>query len=147
MKLNEMKSSDGAKKAPYRKGRGYGSGNGKTGGKGHKGQNARAGGGVRPGFEGGQMPLYMRLPKVGFNNKRFATVYAEVNVSSFNLFDDGSEVTTEALLEKRIINKVLDGVKIMANGELTKKLTVKACKFTNAAKEKIEAAGGKVEVV
>ena len=147
MKLNEMKSSDGAKKAPYRKGRGYGSGNGKTGGKGHKGQNARAGGGVRPGFEGGQMPLYMRLPKIGFNNKRFATVYAEVNVSSLNVFDEGTEVTTEALLSKRIINKVLDGVKIMAHGELTKKLTVKASKFTNAAKEKIEAAGGKVEVV
>jgi len=147
MKLNEMIASNGGKKAPYRKGRGYGSGNGKTGGKGHKGQNARAGGGVRPGFEGGQMPLYMRLPKVGFNNKRFATVYAEVNVSSLNLFEDGTEVTVEALLEKRIINKVFAGVKIMAHGDLTKKLTVKAAKFTNAAKEKIEAAGGKVEVV
>ena len=147
MKLNEMIASEGAKRAPYRKGRGYGSGNGKTGGKGHKGQNARAGGGVRPGFEGGQMPLYMRLPKVGFNNKRFATVYAEVNVSSLNVFEDGAEVTTEMLLEKRIINKVFAGVKIMAHGDITKKLTVKAKKFTNAAKEKIETAGGKVEVV
>jgi len=147
MKLNEMNASAGAKKAPFRKGRGYGTGNGKTAGKGHKGQNARAGGGVRPGFEGGQMPLYMRLPKIGFNNKRFATVYAEVNVSSLNAFEDGTEVTVEALLEKRIINKVFAGVKIMANGDLTKKLTVKASKFTNAAKEKIEAAGGKVEVV
>ena len=147
MKLNEMKASVGAKETPYRKGRGYGSGNGKTGGKGHKGQNARAGGGVRPGFEGGQMPLYMRLPKVGFNNKRFATVYAEVNVSSLNSFEDGDVVTTELLLEKRIINKVLDGVKILAHGELTKKLTVKATKFSKVAKEMIEAVGGKVEVV
>ena len=144
MKLNEMTSA-GNEKA-YRKGRGPGSGNGKTAGRGHKGQNARSGGGVRPGFEGGQIPLYRKLPKRGFHNK-FATNYAIVNVSALNVFEDGAVVTTEALLEKRIIRKTLDGLKVLGNGELTKKLTVQANVFSATAKEKIEAAGGKTEVV
>ena len=142
MKLNELTSGGNAK--AYRKGRGAGSGNGKTSGRGHKGQKARSGGGVRPGFEGGQMPLYRRLPKRGFNNKRFAPQYIEVNVSDLEAFDNGSEVTAQALADKGIISlpKVNDGVKILGNGELTKKLDVKAVKFTKAAKEKIESAGG-----
>ncbi len=142
MKLNEMTSA--GNEIAYRKGRGPGSGNGKTAGRGHKGQNARSGGGVRPGFEGGQMPLYRRLPKRGFNNKRFAPQYIEVNVSDLEAFDNGSEVTAQALADKGIISlpKVNDGVKILGNGELTKKLDVKAVKFTKAAKEKIESAGG-----
>lgn len=147
MKLFELQSAPGSKKQPYRKGRGPGSGNGKTGGKGHKGQNARAGGGVRPGFEGGQMPLYRRLPKRGFNNKIFAKVYAEVNISDLNIFDNGTTVTEELLREKGLIKKVYDGVAVLGNGEVTKNLTVKAAKFTKTASEKIEAAGGKVEVV
>lgn len=147
MRLDELKADSGAKDLPYRKGRGYGSGNGKTGGKGHKGQNARAGGGVRPGFEGGQMPLYMRMPKVGFNNKEFATVYAEVNVSDLNRFEDGATVNVESLKEIGIIKKAFDGVAILGNGELTKKLTVQAKRFTKTASEKISAVGGKVEVV
>jgi large subunit ribosomal protein L15 len=130
-----------------RKGRGVGSGNGKTAGKGHKGQNARAGGGVRPGFEGGQMPLYRRMPKRGFNNKLFAKVFAEVNLSQLNKFEDGTVVTAEALVENGVIKEIYDGVAILGNGELTKKLTVKAAKFTKTASEKIEAAGGKVEVI
>ena len=146
MKLNELKPAAGSAKAAWRKGRGAGSGNGKTAGKGHKGQNARSGGGVRPGFEGGQLPLYRKLPKRGFNNK-FATNYAIVNVSALNVFEDGAVVTTEALLEKRIIRKTLDGLKVLGNGELTKKLTVQANIFSATAKEKIEAAGGKTEVV
>jgi len=142
MKLNEMTSA--GNEIAYRKGRGPGSGNGKTAGRGHKGQNARSGGGVRPGFECGQMPLYRRLPKRGFNNKRFAPQYIEVNVSDLEAFDNGSEVTAQALADKGIISlpKVNDGVKILGNGELTKKLDVKAVKFTKAAKEKIESAGG-----
>lgn len=147
MKLYELKPSPGSKTKPTRKGRGVGSGNGKTAGKGHKGQNARAGGGVRPGFEGGQMPLYRRIPKRGFNNYEFATVYAEVNISSLNLFEDGATVTFEALKELGIIKKRNDGVAILGNGEITKKLTVKAARFTKTASQKIEAAGGKVEVV
>lgn len=147
MKLFELKATEGSKKAPFRKGRGHGSGNGKTAGRGHKGQKARSGGGVRPGFEGGQMPLYMRMPKRGFNNKRFATVFAEVSLSDLNTFDDGAEVTADVLIEKGVIKKRLDGIKVLANGELTKKVTVKAAKFSKSAAEKIEAAGGKVEVV
>ncbi|MCR5618211.1 MAG: 50S ribosomal protein L15 [Clostridiales bacterium] len=147
MKLNEMTSSGNS--AAYRKGRGAGSGNGKTAGRGHKGQKARSGGGVRPGFEGGQMPLYRRLPKRGFNNKRFAPQYIEVNVSDLEKFDNGAEVSAEILADAGIISlpKVNDGIKILGNGELTKKLTVKAVKFTASAKEKIEKAGGTAEEV
>lgn len=141
MKLNEMTSSGNA--IAYRKGRGAGSGNGKTAGRGHKGQNARSGGGVRPGFEGGQMPLYRRLPKRGFNNKRFAPCYIEVNIEDLEKFE-GTDVTAEALAEAGIISlpKVNDGIKILGNGELTKALNVKAKKFSSSAKEKIEKAGG-----
>ena len=141
MKLNEMTSSGNA--IAYRKGRGPGSGNGKTAGRGHKGQNARSGGGVRPGFEGGQMPLYRRLPKRGFNNKRFAPAYIEVNIEDLEKFE-GTEVTAESLAEAGIISlpKVNDGIKILGNGELSKALTVKAKKFSASAKEKIEKAGG-----
>ena len=147
MKLNEMTSS--GNKVAYRKGRGAGSGNGKTAGRGHKGQNARSGGGVRPGFEGGQMPLYRRLPKRGFNNKRFAPAYIEVNVSDLEKFDNGAEVTAKSLAEAGIITlpKINDGVKILGNGDLTKKLDVKAAKFTQSAKEKIEKAGGTAQEV
>ena len=146
MKLHELKPAEGSAKAAWRKGRGAGSGNGKTAGKGHKGQNARSGGGVRPGFEGGQLPLYRKLPKRGFNNYRFAKVYAIVNVAALNVFEDGAVVDVAALLEKKIIRKELDGLKVLGNGELTKKLTVKASVFSASAKEKIEAAGGKIEV-
>ena len=147
MKLNEMTSGGNA--VAYRKGRGAGSGNGKTAGRGHKGQKARSGGGVRPGFEGGQMPLYRRLPKRGFNNKRFAPQYIEVNVSDLEKFDNGAEVSAEILADAGIISlpKVNDGIKILGNGELTKKLTVKAVKFTASAKEKIEKAGGTAQEV
>ncbi|MDD2457203.1 MAG: 50S ribosomal protein L15 [Eubacteriales bacterium] len=149
MKINELKASPGARQTPFRKGRGVGTGNGKTSGRGHKGQNARAGGGVRPGFEGGQMPLYRRLPKRGFNNKRFALAYIEVSLSSLNKFDDGTVVDVAAINAAGIANvpKVNDGIKILGNGELTKKLTVKASAFTASAKEKIEKAGGSVEEV
>ena len=146
MKLHTLSPAEGSTKSNFRKGRGPASGNGKTAGKGHKGQNARSGGGVRPGFEGGQIPLYRKLPKRGFHNK-FATNYVIVNVSALNAFEDGAVVTTEALLEKRIIRKTLDGVKVLGNGELTKKLTVQANIFSATAKEKIEAAGGKTEEV
>ena len=146
MKLHELRPAEGSAKAAWRKGRGAGSGNGKTAGKGHKGQNARSGGGVRPGFEGGQLPLYRKLPKRGFNNYRFAKVYAIVNVAALNVFEDGAVVDVAALLEKKIIRKELDGLKVLGNGELTKKLTVKASVFSASAKEKIEAAGGKIEV-
>ncbi|MBQ3482955.1 MAG: 50S ribosomal protein L15 [Clostridia bacterium] len=145
MKLHELSPAEGSAKAAFRKGRGPGSGNGKTAGKGHKGQNARSGGGVRPGFEGGQLPLYRKLPKRGFNNK-FAKVYAIVNVSALNVFEDGAVVDLEALLAKKIVRKANDGLKILGNGELTRKLTVKAAVFSASAKEKIEAAGGKIEV-
>ncbi len=147
MKLHELQPVPGTKKAPTRKGRGPGSGNGKTGGRGHKGQNARAGGGVRPGFEGGQMPLSRRVPKRGFNNKDFAKVYAEINVATLNRFEDGTVINGELLIENGIIKKVYDGVSILGNGELTRKLTVQAARFTKTASEKIEAAGGKAEVV
>jgi len=147
MKLFELKPAPGSKKAPDRKGRGPGSGNGKTAGRGHKGQNARAGGGVRPGFEGGQMPIYRRLPKRGFNNKNFARVYAEINVGALNIFDDGVIVTPELMKRKGLIKKLYDGVAVLGDGEITRKLTVQASRFTKTAAEKIEAAGGKVEVV
>ena len=146
MKLNELSPAAGSAKAAWRKGRGPGSGNGKTAGKGHKGQNARSGGGVRPGFEGGQLPLYRKLPKRGFTNI-FATTYATVNVEKLNAFEDGAVVDINALLEKKIIRKPMDGLKVLGNGEITKKLTVKASIFSASAKEKIEAAGGKAEVV
>ena len=147
MKLHELKPAEGSAKAAWRKGRGAGSGNGKTAGKGHKGQNARSGGGVRPGFEGGQLPLYRKLPKRGFNNSRFAKNYAIVNVEALNVFEDGAVVTLEALLAKKIIRKANDGLKVLGSGELTKKLTVQASVFSAAAKEKIEAVGGKTEEV
>ncbi len=147
MKLHELSPAPGSAKANFRKGRGAGSGNGKTAGKGHKGQNARSGGGVRPGFEGGQNPLYRRLPKRGFYN-RFSKSYAIVNVAALDkAFNDGDVVDAAALLEKGIIKNELNGIKILANGEIAKKLTVKASIFSGAAKEKIEAAGGKAEVV
>lgn len=146
MKLHELRPAEGSRKAPKRVGRGTGSGLGRNAGKGEKGQNARSGGGVRPGFEGGQMPLYRRLPKRGFTNI-FAKEYATINVDRLNIFEDGTEVTPEVLMENGVISKVYDGVKILGNGELTKKLTVKATKFSKAAAEKIETAGGKVEVI
>ena len=145
MKLHELSPAANSTKAAWRKGRGTGSGNGKTAGKGHKGQNARSGGGVRPGFEGGQLPLYRKLPKRGFNNK-FAKEYAIVNVSALNKFDNGSTVTLEELVKCGIVRKEYDGLKVLGNGDITKKLTVVAKVFSNTAKEKIEAAGGKVEV-
>jgi len=145
MKLHELSPAEGSTKSAWRKGRGPGSGNGKTAGKGHKGQNARSGGGVRPGFEGGQLPLYRKLPKRGFNNK-FATKYATVNVGALNAFNDGETVNLQALMDARIVRKPLDGLKVLGNGELTKKLTVEAAVFSAGAKEKIEAAGGKIEV-
>ena len=145
MKLHELSPAEGSAKAAWRKGRGAGSGNGKTAGRGHKGQKARSGGGVRPGFEGGQIPLYRKHPKRGFHNK-FAKVYAIVNVEQLNRFEDGAVVDLEALREMKIVRKVVDGVKILGNGELTRKLTVKATVFSATAKEKIEAAGGKIEV-
>lgn len=147
MKLFELHSMPGSKKAPMRKGRGVGSGNGKTGGRGHKGQNARAGGGVRPGFEGGQMPLYRRVPKRGFNNKIFARVYSEINVADLNVFDDGTVVTEELLRKAGLVRKTADGVAILGRGDMSRKLTVQAARFTGTASQKIEAAGGKVEVV
>ena len=146
MKLNELSPAVGSAKDSYRRGRGPGSGNGKTAGKGHKGQNARSGGGVRPGFEGGQLPLYRKRPKRGFKN-RFATNYAIVNVAALNKFEDGATVDLEALLAAKIVRKELDGLKVLGGGELSKKLTVKATVFSATAKEKIEAAGGKIEEV
>ena len=146
MKLHELQPAFGSTTAPQRLGRGIGSGLGKTSGKGHKGAKARSGGGKRPGFEGGQMPLTMRLPKRGFTNK-WAKEYETINVDVLNVFEDGMEVGPVELLEYGIINKVLDGVKILGDGEITKKLTVQANKFTATAKEKIEAAGGSCEVI
>jgi len=146
LRLNDLKPAPGASRARKRVGRGTGSGLGKTSGRGHKGQNARSGGGVRPGFEGGQMPLQRRLPKRGFNNI-FKKEYAEVNVSSLNVFPDGSEVTPDDLLAARIIRHVKDGVAVLGNGELTKQLTVRAQRFSKSAVEKIEANGGKAEVI
>ena len=145
MKLHELAPAPGSVKEGYRKGRGPGSGNGKTAGKGHKGQNARSGGGVRPGFEGGQLPLYRKLPKRGFKN-HFAVNYAIVNVSALDVFNEGETVNLDALMAKGIIKKPLDGLKVLGNGEITKKLTREASVFSASAKEKIEAAGGKTEV-
>ena len=144
MKLNELSPAPGARKVRFRVGRGLGSGNGKTSGKGQKGQKSRSGGGVRTGFEGGQMPIYRRLPKRGFKNI-FANVYAEVNVETLNRFEDGTTVDAVALIEAGVLKNIQDGVRILGNGELTKKLTVVANGFTKSAEEKIAAAGGKVE--
>ena len=153
MDLHELSPAQGASKASKRVGRGHGSGWGKTAGKGHKGQKARSGGSIRPGFEGGQMPLQRRIPKRGFNNI-FAKKIVAINVSALEVFEDGAEVTAEALVEKGIIDNNFDGIKILANGNLTKKLTVKLKKisesakpFSESAKQKIEAAGGKAEVI
>ena len=146
MKLHELSPAAGSVTPAWRKGRGTGSGNGKTAGKGHKGQNARSGGGVRPGFEGGQIPLYRKLPKRGFHNK-FAKNYAIVNVSALNVFEDGATVNLAALMEKGIIRNAYDGLKVLGNGEIAKKLTVEASVFSATAKEKIEAASGKTEVI
>ncbi len=145
MKLHELNNLEA--KNRKRLGRGPGSGTGKTSGKGHKGQNARSGGGVRPGFEGGQLPLYRRLSKRGFNNYNFRTVYATVNVSDLERFDEGTVVDIELLKSVRLVNKELDGLKVLGNGELTKKLTVKANKFSETAKQKIENVGGTTEVI
>ncbi|MCI6869996.1 MAG: 50S ribosomal protein L15 [Selenomonadales bacterium] len=146
MQLNELSPATGARKKAFRVGRGLGSGNGKTSGKGMKGQKSRAGGGVRTGFEGGQMPLYRRLPKRGFKNI-FANEYAEINVETLNRFEDGATVDAVALIEIGILKNVRDGIRILGNGELTKKLTVVANGFTKTAQSKIEAAGGKIEVI
>jgi large subunit ribosomal protein L15 len=146
MKLHELKPSEGSRKTRNRVGRGIGSGNGKTAGKGHKGQNARSGGGVRPGFEGGQMPLFQRLPKRGFTNIN-RKEYAVVNLEKLNSFAEGTEVTPELLLETGTVSNLKSGVKILGNGKLEKKLTVKANKFSSSAKEAIEAAGGTAEVI
>ena len=146
MKLYELSPAPGTKTEAKRKGRGAGTGNGKTAGRGHKGQNARSGGGVRPGFEGGQMPIYRRLPKRGFNNI-FAKKYTEINVSELNKFEDGTVVDATLLKEAGVISKILDGVVVLGRGELAKKITVKAARVTAGAAKKIEAAGGKVEVI
>lgn len=146
MRLDELQPAEGSKFTRKRVGRGIGSGTGKTSGKGHKGQNARSGGGVRPGFEGGQMPLYRRLPKRGFKNI-FAKEYVTINVEALEKFENGTEVTAELLKEKGVISKIADGVKILGRGELTKQLNVKVAKYTASAKEKIEKAGGKAEVM
>ncbi|MCM3444065.1 50S ribosomal protein L15 [Metabacillus halosaccharovorans] len=146
MKLHELKPAEGSRKTRNRVGRGIGSGNGKTAGKGHKGQNARSGGGVRPGFEGGQTPLFQRLPKRGFTNINRKD-YAIVNLDVLNRFEDGTEVTPEFLLETGVLSNVKSGVKILGNGQLEKKLTVKANKFSASAKEAIESAGGTAEVI
>ncbi len=146
MKLHELSPNEGSNKKRFRVGRGHASGNGKTSGKGHKGQNARSGGGVRPGFEGGQMPIYRRLPKRGFTNI-FAKKYVSINVEDLNRLENGTEVTAEVLKETGVISKICDGVVILGRGELNKNLTVKAKRFSKSAQEKITAAGGKAEVV
>lgn len=147
MRIHDLTPAPGARKAPKRLGRGIGSGTGKTSGKGHKGQWARSGGGVRPGFEGGQMPLSRRLPKTGFDN-RYKKVYSIVNLDDLNEFDDGAVVNAEALIQAGVLSKIEHyGLKVLGNGELTKKVTVQAKKFSKSAVEKIEKAGGKVEVL
>ncbi|MFZ5816914.1 MAG: 50S ribosomal protein L15 [Bacillota bacterium] len=147
MKLHELAPNPGARKERKRLGRGIGSGLGKTAGKGHKGQNARAGGGVRPGFEGGQMPLMRRLPKRGFSNEPFKVTYEVVNVGALEAFEAGTVVTPELLEESRVCKNAVKGVKVLGTGEITKALTVRAHKVSASAKQKIEAAGGKVEVI
>ena len=147
MKLNELRYTDGAKFEAKRKGRGTSSGMGKTSSRGQKGQNARSGGGVRIGFEGGQNPLFRRIPKRGFNNYNFRVRYAVINVSDLNRFEDGAEITPELLKEMGLVKKQLDGIKVLGNGTLDKKLTVKASVFSKTAKEKIEKNGGKAEVI
>ena len=147
VQLNELRPNSGARKKPNRKGQGIGTGNGKTAGRGHKGQNARSGGGVRPGFEGGQMPLQRRMPKRGFSNEPFKKYIVTVNLDALNRFEAGAVVTPETLLENNIIKKISDGVKILGNGDLSKALTVKAHAFSKSAAEKIEASGGKAEVI
>ena len=146
MKLHELSPAAGSTKANFRKGRGAGSGNGKTAGKGHKGQNARSGGGVRPGFEGGQLPLYRKLPKRGFTN-HFAKQYAIVNIETLDRYESGAVIDIDTLINDKVIKNRFDGLKVLANGEITKAITVKAAVFSASAKEKIEAAGGKAEVV
>ena len=146
MNLHELSPAEGSTKSSRRIGRGHGSGWGKTAGKGHKGQKARSGGSIRPGFEGGQMPLQRRIPKRGFNNI-FAKKIVAVNVGSLEVFEDGAEVTAAALIENGIVSKELDGIKILGNGNLTKKLNVKVAAYSESAKQKIEAAGGKAEVI
>ena len=147
MKLHELRPSEGAFKTSKRVGRGTGSGLGKTSGKGHKGQNARSGGGVRPGFEGGQLPLFRRLPKRGFTNAQFKTTYAVINLSDLNNFEDGAVVTPELLKEMGLLKNQLDGVKVLGNGTLEKKVTVKAHSFSEKAYKEIEKLGGKAEVI
>lgn len=146
MKLHELRPAEGSKRNPKRLGRGTGSGTGRNAGKGEKGQNSRSGGGTRPGFEGGQMPLYRRLPKRGFTNI-FAKEIVAINVDRLNIFENGTEVTPDLLLKTGVVSKAYDGIKILGNGELTKSLNIKAYKFSKSAVEKIEAAGGKAEVV
>lgn len=147
MKLHEMMPNEGATQKRKRVGRGVGSGLGKTSGKGEKGQNARSGGGVRPGFEGGQLPLFRRLPKRGFSNARFKTRYATINLSDLNKFEEGSVITPELLKDMGLVKKQLDGIKVLGNGKLEKKLTVKAHKFSITAQKEIESHGGKIEVM
>ena len=147
MKLHTMQPNEGATTTRKRVGRGVGSGLGKTSGKGHKGQNARSGGGVRPGFEGGQLPLFRRLPKRGFSNARFKTKYAVINLSDLNRFEDGAVITPELLKEMGLIKNGLDGIKVLGNGKLEKKLIVKANKFSSSAQREIESHGGKIEVM
>ena len=146
MKLHELSPSEGSKKKAFRVGRGHGSGNGKTSGKGQKGQKARSGGGVRPGFEGGQMPIYRRLPKRGFTNI-FAKKYTSINVEDLTKFDNGTEITAEVLKENGVIKKINDGIVVLGRGDLNKKVTIKAKRFSKSAEEKISAAGGKAEVI
>ena len=146
MKLHELSPSEGSKKKAFRVGRGHGSGNGKTSGKGQNGQKARSGGGVRPGFEGGQMPIYRRLPKRGFTNI-FAKKYTSINVEDLNKFDNGTEITAEVLKENGVIKKINDGIVVLGRGDLNKKVTIKAKRFSKSAEEKISAAGGKAEVI
>ena len=146
MKLHELSPSEGSKKKAFRGGRGHGSGNGKTSGEGQKGQKARSGGGVRPGFEGGQMPIYRRLPKRGFTNI-FAKKYTSINVEDLNKFDNGTEITAEVLKENGVIKKINDGIVVLGRGDLNKKVTIKAKRFSKSAEEKISAAGGKAEVI
>ncbi len=147
MKLHNIYPNEGATTVRKRVGRGVGSGTGKTSGKGEKGQNARSGGGVRPGFEGGQLPLYRRLPKRGFSNAKFKVRYAVINLTDLNRFEDGAEVSPEILKEMGLVKNQLDGIKVLGNGTLEKKLVVKAHKFSDVAKEQIEKLGGKAEVI